>query len=80
MHEVVAYKRLKTMESYKTVSSKSGLSDLLGALFYERFQLLAFTGKMFYKLRDSQSYGRMVLVRGGRTWRFNFVFLYSIII
>ena len=56
MHEVVAYKRLKTMESYKTVSSKSELSDLWGALFYERFQLLAFTGKMFYKLRDSQSY------------------------
>ena len=39
MRQVVAYKRLKTTETYETVSSERGHGRLQEVVVYERFQL-----------------------------------------
>ena len=47
MGQVVAYRRLKTIEDSKTVSRKSGHGRLQGVVVYERFQYNALTENIF---------------------------------
>lgn len=43
MHQVVAYKRLKKMENYRTVIPKRGCSRLRKVVVYERFNYVTLT-------------------------------------
>ena len=65
MCQVVAYRRLKTIENSKTVSWKSGHGRLQEVVVYERFQYKSLTENIFGVL------GRWLLMGGGRTWRFD---------
>ena len=60
MCQVVAYRRLKTIENSKTVSRKSGRSRLREVVVYERFQYKVLTKTIFCVLE------RWSLMGGGR--------------
>ena len=63
MCQVVAYRRLKTIENSKTVSRKSDRGRLREVVVYERFQYKALTDDIFGVL------GRLSLMGGGRYGR-----------
>ena len=71
MCQVVAYRRLKTIENSKTVSRKSGHGRLQQVVVYARFQYKSTTENIFGVL---PVLGRWSLMGGGRTWRFDCTF------
>ena len=63
MHQVVAYKRLTTMEKYKQSATKFGHACLQDWSFTRGFNCKALTGKHL-------CFGiRWLLMGGGHTWR-----------
>ena len=62
---MVAYKRLKAVENYKTISPNSGPSHVHEVVNYQSFYCTALTGNIFDVL------DKWLLVRGSCTWRFN---------
>ena len=46
MRQVVAYKRLKAMKNYQTVSPNGSLGRLQDVVVYHRFQLQPFTWEL----------------------------------
>ena len=44
---MVAYKRLKAVENFKTISSNSGLSHVCEVVNYQSFYCTALTGNIF---------------------------------
>ena len=66
MCQVVALKH------YDAISSKSGHNCLPEVVVYKRFQIWEFDWESFAVLdRWPVAYGRWLLMRGSRTWRFN---------
>ena len=65
MELMVAYKRLKAVENYKTISPNSGPSHVCKVVNYQRFYCKALTGKIFDVV------DKWLLVGGGCIWKFN---------
>ena len=66
MCKAVAYKRLKTMENYKTVTPKSGRGRLQKVVVMRSSNYRA-----FWCFWSVNVYGRWPLTRGDRRWRFD---------
>ena len=69
MCQVVAYRRIKTVENSQTVSRKSGHGRLLEVVVYERFQYKALTENIFGVLVFASSFIVVTYIPCENTWK-----------